>query len=96
MNKYKFSFIGRQSGAIGIFYPIRETYKAANIDEAMSLLYEDYEHFKELKINKNGVQIDEPEKINFVKVRSHRERTIIEKTGSYQYSRDDESGKYNY
>lgn len=44
MKKYQFSFNGRQTGAIGIFYKIYEEYKANSLDEAVSMLYVDYEH----------------------------------------------------
>lgn len=88
MKKYNFKFTGRQSGAIGIFYPISETYAAANIHEAMSLLYEDYDHLHQLVIKEGSKQIEPPEKIKWVKVRSNRERPRDAK-GSYLYTRSD-------
>lgn len=51
MKKYTFSFTGRQTGAIGIFYSISETYECENMSEAKSCLYRDYEHISQLKIN---------------------------------------------
>lgn len=51
MKKFKFSFKGRQTGAIGIFYDITETYECLNISEAKSCLYRDYEHISNLSIN---------------------------------------------
>ena len=48
---YKFSFNGRQNGAIGIFYNISDEYEATSISEAVSMLFVDYEHFKNLKLN---------------------------------------------
>ena len=74
MKKYQFRFVGRQAGAIGITYPISDSYKAKDIHEAMSLLYEDYELLQKLSIKENGKDIEEPEKINFATVRSNRER----------------------
>jgi len=96
MKKYKLSFTGRQAGAIGIFYPIRETYKAKSIHEAISLLYEDYEHIQNLKVKEGSQQIEVPEKIEWVKVRSHTERERSAKTGIYKYSRDDAPHDYKY
>lgn len=89
MKKYNFRFKGRQSGAIGIFYSISDTYQAKDIHEAISLLNEDYEHIQDLKIFENGKQIEPPKEINFVKVRRHSERPRNEKTGSYLYTRSD-------
>jgi hypothetical protein len=74
MKKYQFSFKGRQSGAIGIFYKISDTYEANNIHEALSLLYEDYEHIQGLTIKEGSKYVEVPEKINWVSVRSYRER----------------------
>lgn len=54
MNKYKFSFTGRKVGAIGIFYKISAEYTAADLKQAGSLLYNDYEHITGLKIKENG------------------------------------------
>ena len=57
MQKFTFSFTGRKSGAIGIFYKIRVTYEANDINEAMSLLYADYEHISGLKCNGGKTEI---------------------------------------
>ncbi len=57
MKKYKFSFNGRQTGAIGITYQITDTYEAESINEAVSKLYADYEHFRELKLNGKPFEI---------------------------------------
>ena len=43
---YSFSFHGRQTGAIGIFYNITDSYKAESLAEACSMLYKDYEHIR--------------------------------------------------
>lgn len=83
MTKYTFSFIGRQTGAIGITYPITETYDAKDIHEALSLLYEDYDQIRIVKSKRNSHDINVPEKINFVSVRSNTTRKRNEKTGSY-------------
>jgi hypothetical protein len=102
MKKYKVSFHGRQAGAIGIFYNIRDTYKAKDVHELMSLLYEDYEHFGgkveiyEIDEYGNKTKVSVPDKIEWVKVRSHNERERSPKTGSYKYSRDDAPHDYSY
>lgn len=49
MKKYKFSFIGRQVGAIGIFYKITATVEAENIEAAKLRLYDKYDHIQQLK-----------------------------------------------
>ena len=89
MKNFKFSFHGRQAGAIGIFYQISDTYKAQDIHEAMSLLYEDYEHIYDLKCKVNATEIDIPKNINWVKVRSNNTRGRNPKNGSYLYTRSD-------
>ncbi|MES2382431.1 MAG: hypothetical protein V4538_15395 [Bacteroidota bacterium] len=89
MKKYNFKFTGRQTGAIGIFYPIADTYQAKDINEAMSLLYEDYEHLSNLSIKENGKEIDQPDKIKWVEVRKYSERERNPKTGIYLYTRSD-------
>lgn len=66
--KYTFSFIGRQNGAIGIFYKISETYEAENISEAKSLLYRDYEHISQLKINNGKIPYSEFSEAKFIEV----------------------------
>jgi len=81
MKKFKFSFTGRQAGAIGIFYKIVDTYEAKDIHEALSLLYEDYDHISGLICNDRKTEI--PNKINWVKVRSSRERKRGIDNGSY-------------
>lgn len=88
MNKYTFSFTGRQSGAIGIFYQIQDTYKAKDVHEALSFLYEDYEHQMHLVIRENGVKIAIPNKINFVEVRKNSTRQRNE-NGEYLKTRSD-------
>jgi len=55
MKTFKFSFIGRISGAIGIFYKIRDTYKANSLGEALYMLYTDYEHIRQLYCNNEYV-----------------------------------------
>lgn len=58
MKKYKFSFYGRQTGAIGIFYNISHTYEAENLSEAKTMFYTDYEGIRDLKVTENGKHID--------------------------------------
>lgn len=96
MKKYRFTFTGRQSGAIGIFYKISDTYKCNNVHEALSYLWTDYEHIKGLTIYENGKKIEEPDKIEWVKVRPYTERERSPKTGSYKYFREDAPDNYNY
>lgn len=67
---FKFSFYGRQAGAIGITYKITDSYKAADIHEALSYLYEDYDLIMGLSCMGHKI----PKDINFKPVRSHRER----------------------
>lgn len=86
MKKFTFSFTGRQSGAIGIFYKIRDTYEAKDIHEALSCLYEDYEHISGLQ-EVSGKEL--PDKINFTKVRSYTTRYRDPKSGAYQYTGSD-------
>ena len=57
MKKFTFTFTGRQAGAIGIFYKIKDTYKAQNINEALKLLYANYEHITDLKCNNGKTEI---------------------------------------
>jgi len=86
MKKYTFSFKGRQSGAIGIVYKIMDTYKAEDIHQALSYLYEDYSIITNLK-EISGKEI--PTTIRFQKVRSYTTRERNPKTGSYLYTRSD-------
>jgi hypothetical protein len=58
MKKYTFSFIGRQTGAIGIFYKITQEYTCNSIEEACTKLFIDYEHFRSLKLNGKTFKID--------------------------------------
>jgi hypothetical protein len=44
LKTYSFSFYGRQTGAIGIFYNIKDSYEAHSFEEACSMLYVDYDH----------------------------------------------------
>jgi hypothetical protein len=74
MNSYKFSFVGRQSGAIGITYKIMEAYRANDINEALSLLYEDYELISQLRATEGSKDIEIPEDIKWIKVRRNSER----------------------
>lgn len=82
MKTFKFSFIGRQSRAIGITYPIVDSYRCSNIDEAMCLLYEDYEHILRLSCVSGGVRQEIPSTINLTRVRPHTERDTKE-NGEY-------------
>src|SRR5678815_3001275 len=85
MKKYRFKFRGRQTGAIGIFYTISDTYKCDSLGEAKSLLYEDYEHIGEISITENGkpVSIEDFDKAEFIKVRSNLQRARLS-NGQYK------------
>ncbi len=48
---FKFSFVGRKAGAIGIFYKINTSIRATDKQHALNLLYTDYEHIQGLKMN---------------------------------------------
>ena len=53
MKKFKVSFTGRKSGAIGITYKISETIEASNNakkEDLLLKLYNTYEHISNLKI----------------------------------------------
>ena len=58
MKKYLISFDGRQSGAIGITYKIRQTYRTNNLGEALYILWTDYEHITIHNVLENGQSID--------------------------------------
>lgn len=74
MKKYTFKFTGRQAGAIGILHPVTDSYQCKDIHEAMSYLYEDYDHIRGLNITCNSKQVEQPHTIHWVKVRSNSER----------------------
>lgn len=59
MKKYTFSFTGRQTGAIGITYKISHTYQAKSQQEANSMLYTDYEIFRNLECNGKPLPFDQ-------------------------------------
>lgn len=88
MTKYSVSFKGRQSGASGIIYNIRDTYICEGLNELKSLLYEDYDTLIDLKIlvGSKVVDIREFERASFVPVRKNRERERNSK-GIYLYTR---------
>jgi hypothetical protein len=58
MKKYTFSFIGRQTGAIGITYKITQEYKCDSLEEACTKLFIDCEHFSRLELNGKNFKID--------------------------------------
>lgn len=86
MKKFKFSFTGRQAGAIGMTYKITDTYSAKDIHEALSYLWTDYSLISQLKCNVSGKNIEIPEsnQIKWVKVRSYKERERNPQTGIYK------------
>lgn len=58
MKTYKFSFTGRQTGAIGIVYRISQEYTAPSLKSACTMLFKDYEHFSRLKLNGESFKIE--------------------------------------
>jgi hypothetical protein len=50
MTIYKATFMGRQKGAIGIFYKITDTVEADNREDANLKLYDNYEHISLLQL----------------------------------------------
>jgi hypothetical protein len=44
MKTYKVTFIGREKGAIGIFYQITATVKGEDEKQALLNLYDNYDH----------------------------------------------------
>ena len=51
MKKYSFSFYGRQKGAIGISYQIKQDYMANSLAEACTMLWIDYEPSRNTTLN---------------------------------------------
>ena len=54
MNTYKINFTGRTNGSIGKTYPIAETVKAENEENATIKLYDKYEHIDVYQITKEN------------------------------------------
>ena len=50
MNEYRMKFVGREKGAIGIFYPMDITLVADCPDSAREKLYDRYEHIQHLEM----------------------------------------------
>ena len=50
LKSYRFRFIGRKVGAIGITYPITHEVEAFNESEAFLKLYDTYDHITGLKL----------------------------------------------
>lgn len=57
LKKYTFSFVGRQTGAIGITYKITDTYMAESVKDAVNMLFIDYEFLQGLKLNGKDYEI---------------------------------------
>jgi hypothetical protein len=51
LQTFKFSFVGRKSGAIGKTYAIKQAIKAFNLNEAINELYTHFEHISTLCVN---------------------------------------------
>lgn len=62
--KFKFSFIGRTAGAIGITYTIQKEYEANDLPTAIGLLYKEYDLLKGIEVNGKKLPF---EKIKFDK-----------------------------
>ena len=58
MKTYKFTFKGREIGAIGIFYSLSNTTQADTAENAVYKLYENFEHITDLKCTENGKKIE--------------------------------------
>ena len=58
MKTYKFTFKGREIGAIGIFYSLSYTTQADTAENAVHKLYENFEHITDLKCTENGKKIE--------------------------------------
>lgn len=69
MNTYKFTFHGRQNGAIGIKYGITDTYEANQLGEALYMVYTDYDVNHPYNVTENGKNIpyQEANKTEFIK-----------------------------
>jgi hypothetical protein len=48
LRKFKFRFVGREKGAIGIFYEIHKDVEAFNLEDARLKLYDTHEHVQQL------------------------------------------------
>lgn len=57
LKKYKFNFMGRKAGAIGISYKISTSYNAESLRDAVKKLYTDYQHVRFLKAQEGGKEI---------------------------------------
>ena len=51
MKMFKFSFNGRNITAIGMTHKITVTYEATDVKDCFYMLYRDYEHITDLKLN---------------------------------------------
>ena len=58
MKTYKFTFKGREIGAIGIFYRLSYTTQSDTVENAVHKLYENFEHITDLKCTENGKKIE--------------------------------------
>ena len=91
MKKFAFSFVGRQTGAIGITYQIKDTYRAHSLGAAMYMLYTDYDLIHRLEYRQGAKKID-TEGIELVKCdisKCYPNRPTNPQTGSYLYTRSD-------
>jgi hypothetical protein len=59
MSEFNFSFHGRETGAIGIFYFIDATITAENLSAAYRELYQRYDHVHFLRLD--GRRIERPD-----------------------------------
>ncbi len=53
MSKYQIKATGRRVGAIGIVYPFTFTCEAGSRDEAISLMYNEWEHISRITTDVN-------------------------------------------
>lgn len=54
---YKFDFVGRTVGALGIFYRNVVEITANDFNEAMHKLYDKYEHIQRLSVFEDGIEL---------------------------------------
>lgn len=57
MPRWKFDFVGRKNGALGITYPITAEREGETYDKAMLALFDEYEH---ISIRKAQLMPDKP------------------------------------
>ena len=105
--RFRFNFTGRQARAIGITYPIWDTYEAKNLGQALHKLHTDYEHISKLRAwdtTKTGIgdtwdsnQLD-PALVSETDIEecTYPRRETSPNTGTYRYYRMDAPTNYKW